>query len=97
MPKYCVTIYYEGSSNYVVEALSEDAARNAAESLYKDGMEPDIVGGEYEVIIDTLVEALPNTAIDKLLDEVLELSCRAEDAKDNIVSANTIEVKPSGT
>lgn len=59
MPKYEVAIDYKGLCNFVIEAKDSKEAVLQAIEKFRDGVEPDVLGNEREIIercVPTLIE-----------------------------------------
>jgi hypothetical protein len=50
MAKYEVPIIYVGLSNFIVEAETEEQAREKARLKFRGGEQPDVLGNEWEEI-----------------------------------------------
>jgi len=52
MPKYCVSVYFSGMDNFIVEADDPEQAKEKAEEAFRDGQPPDVCGNEWQQIDD---------------------------------------------
>ena len=52
MKKYCVPVIYKGMDNFIVEAGSEEEAKELAYGAFNDGAAPAVCGNEWEKFVD---------------------------------------------